>query len=331
MTMQGKERKIITPVQYNHSMRRVILICVFFAAGCVPNKTIASPTPKGIQIYETVTPGPSAAQPTGLMESAQGVLPSSTPSTYIVRSGDTLGQIAEKFNIDLDALQTANPAVNPNGMRVGETLMIPAPQNTAAGESTPTPVPFSVEQIACHATANGGLWCFVLAHNDLPDLMEDVTVQVTLIDRTGQPISSQTALLPLNILQPSQSLPLSVFFAPQVPAGVSPQVQILTAIRLAPNDQRYLPATVQNTQVQVDVSGLNAQVSGQVTLPAGSKPAGKTWVAAVAYDGTGNVAGVRRWESNAGPAAGRSLPFAFMVSSVAGKIERVEFAVEARP
>jgi len=51
----------------------------------------------------------------------------------------------------------------------------------------------------------------------------------------------------------------------------------------------------------------------------------------VAYDESGNVIGVRRWESTAGLPAGGGLPFAFMVSSVAGKIARVEFAVEARP
>jgi hypothetical protein len=72
-------------------------------------------------------------------------------------------------------------------------------------------------------------------------------------------------------------------------------------------------------------------VNGQVYLPPESKPASQVWVAAVAYDYTGRVIGVRRWELNAALEAGNSLPFAFMISSVVGEIDRVEFAVEARP
>jgi hypothetical protein len=135
----------------------------------------------------------------------------------------------------------------------------------------------------------------------------------------------------LNILPPNTSLPLITFFAPNIPADVKPQAQILTAIRLLPNDVRYLPATVQNTLVQIDSSGRSAQVNGGVYLPPESKAASQVWVAAVAYDHAGLVVGVRRWESNVALEAGNSLPFAFMISSVAGEIDRVEFAIEARP
>ncbi len=108
-------------------------------------------------------------------------------------------------------------------------------------------------------------------------------------------------------------------------------MQILTAIRLLPGDERYLPATIRNSLAEVDWSGFNAQLNGQVYLPPGSKPANEVWVVAVAYDAAGNVVGLRRWESSAGIQPGGSIPFAFMVSSVAGSIERVDFAVEARP
>jgi hypothetical protein len=175
------------------------------------------------------------------------------------------------------------------------------------------------------------LWCFVLIHNDGSEFIEDVTAQMTLMGSDGKAVASQTALLPLDIVPPGQSLPLSAFFRPNVPADVEPQVQILTAIRLLPGDPRYLPAVIQNSLVQVAWSGLSAQVTGEVFLPATSTGASTVWVAAIAYDGAGKVVGVRRWESNTGSEAGAHLPFAFMISSVASKIERVEFAVEARP
>ncbi len=301
------------------------------SVACVPIAATSTPAAKNLQSYGTVTPSSTSAQPGGLIKSADSVLPSPTPFAYTIKAGDTLGQIAEKFNVELDSLLAVNPDVNPNGMRVGETLKIPSNQKNTTGESTPTPAPFSVQEISCHRTADGGLWCFVLAHNDSLDTMENVTAQVTLIDSGGQSVGSQTALLPLNILPPNQSLPLSVFFTPGLPSNVHPQVQVLTAIRLVPDDPRYLPARIQNTQVQVDWLGLSAQVSGQVILPSASKPASKVWVAAVVYDGAGHVAGLRRWESGGGLPAGDSLPFSFIVSSISGKIERAEFAVEARP
>ncbi len=312
-------------------MRRLVLICILIMAACVPQGTGATTAPKELRPYQTITPSASPATPPGLVVTLETPMPSPTPFVYKVKSGDTLSQIAEKFNVSLDALLEVNPQIDPNGMSVGATLKIPSsPQNTT-GEATPTPVPFPVEQIACHPTVDRSLWCFVLVHNDTPDLMENITAQVTLLDAKGQSLASQMALLPLDILPPNESLPLSVFFAPEVPSDAKPQVQILTAMRLLPGDERYLPATVQNSLVQVDWSGLSAQVNGQVHLPTDSKPASEVWVAAVVYDGAGDVVGLRRWELPSGMQPGTSLPFSFLVSSIAGQIERVDFSVEARP
>jgi len=240
-----------------------------------------------------------------------------------------MSHIAEKFGISLDDLLAANPEISSNAMSVGTTLKIPSDPSNPSGEPTPTPAPFTIQQIECHPTADGGMWCFVLAHNDFPDFIENVSAQVSLVDANGKVLGSQTALLPLNILPPNTSLPLAVYF-PNVPTDAKPQVQILTAIKLLPNDARYLPATINNTLVQVNASGRSAQVSGQVLLH-GDKAASQVWVTGTAYDEAGGVVGVRRWESKAGMSADGSLPFEFMLSSVGGKIAHVEFAVEARP
>src|SRR6185436_19684140 len=141
---------------------------------------------------------------------------------------------------------------------------------------------------------------------DFSDFMENLSAQVTLVDADHTTIASQTALLPLNILAPGASLPLAVFFPPDIPADAKPQVQVLTAIRLLPNDERYLPATVNNTLVQVNSDGHSAQVSGLVLLPNQSSDASQVWVAATAYDDMGTVIGVRKWESSAALSAGAS-------------------------
>jgi murein DD-endopeptidase MepM/ murein hydrolase activator NlpD len=54
--------------------------------------------------------------------------PSPTPANepvYIIQSGDTLWSIANRFNITVDDLTTANPDVDPTLLAVGQKLVIP--------------------------------------------------------------------------------------------------------------------------------------------------------------------------------------------------------------
>lgn len=257
-------------------------------------------------------------------------LPSPTPFTYTVQAGDTMGGIALKFGVSMEDLQAANPQVSPNTMSIGQVLKIPSDPANPSGEPTPTPVPFDIEQIHCYPGMDQGMWCLVLARNPGSDFIENISAQVTLVDAAGTWLASQPALLPLNILPPDSALPLSVYFPPVVPSGAKPQVQVLTAIRLLSGDPRYLPASAGDVLVQVNWNGLSARLSGVVRLPSESKAAASVWVAATAYDEPGQVVGVRRWEGG-GLQPGESLPFSMLVSSLAGPIERVEIAVEARP
>ncbi len=311
-------------------MRKLLVLGLLLATACSPLESPPTSSPREPLPYQTVTPSVTAG-PTGLIEFAETPLPSPTPFDYTIKAGDTLGGIADHFNVSLDALMAANPGVSPNAMSIGQAIKIPSTPKNVKGQGTPTPAPFVVQQIACHPAGDQQLWCFALAYNDSDEPMEDVTAQVTLFDAEGSSRGSQIAMLPLNILPAHQALPLSAVFPGVTTSGLRPQVQVVTAIRLTPNDPRYLPASVQNTQVQVDWSGLSAQASGQILLPGDSKAAASVWVAAVAYDGDGRVVGVKRWESAGGLQPGSSLPFSMFVSSVAGDIERVDFAVEARP
>jgi len=308
---------------------------IFLLTACVPQQTQSAPSSVDLIPFFTSTQGATA--PAGTMQTPAGLvtaetpLPSPTPFTYTVQRGDTISSIALKFGVSMDDLQAANPEISPNAMSVGQVLKIPGNPESPSGEPTPTPVPFTVQQIECYPTADKGMWCFVLIHNDFSDFMENVSAQVTLVDSNNTTIATQTALLPLNILPPNTSLPLTVFFSPEIPFDVKPQVQVLTAIRLLSNDERYLPATINNTLVQINADGRSARVSGMVLIPGDAKAASQVWVVGTAYDEAGRVVGVRRWESNAGLSAGGNLPFEFMVSSIGGEIARVEFAVEARP
>jgi LysM repeat protein len=328
---------------YNLLMRSVqllafgILLSTFFLflSSCTPQRI--NPTPLSSTLIPFLTSSRSPASsaetfqaPVGLV-TAETPLPSLTPFTYTVQRGDTLGSVALTAGVSIDDLQAANPEISPNEMAVGQVLKIPINPENASGEPTPTPVPFTIQQIECYPTADKGMWCFVLAHNDFSDFIENLSAQVTLVDASGTTIASQTALSPLNILPPNTSLPLSVFFPPEIPLDAKPRIQILTAIRLLPHDERYLPATINNTVAQVNEDGRSARLSGQVLLPGQARAARQIWVAGTAYDEAGHVVGVRRWESGADLSPGGNLPFEFMISSAGGKIAQVEFAVEARP
>jgi LysM repeat protein len=310
-------------------MTRRLFIILFLLTACAPQPESSTPKPVELIPYLTATQAAPQMTPVSLV-AAETPLPSPTPFTYTVGQGETIGSIALKFGVSIDDLIVANPEVSPNIMSIGTVLKIPSNPDNPSGEPTPTPVPFSVEQIECYPTSNKGLWCFVLAHNDYSDFIENVSAQVTLVDSSETVLASQTAMLLLNILPPNTSLPLAVYFPPDIPYDAAPQVQILTSIRLLPNDSRYLPATVSNTLVQINSDGHFANITGEVRLPAESNAATQVWVAAVAYDESGRVVGVKRWEGG-GIQPGGSLIFEMTVSSLGGRVTRVEFAVEARP
>jgi LysM repeat protein len=314
-------------------MRRFFFIFVLLSACAPQQQTQIVPSHSQLTPFQTSTASPTveaARTPEGLV-AAETPLPSLTPFTYTVKTGDSISSIALQFGVSMDDLQAANPDISPNAMSVGQVIRIPSNPENPSGEPTPTPVPFTVEQIECYPTTDRGMWCFVLVHNDFHDFMENVSAQVTLVDTNNAVLASQTALLPLNILPPNSSLPLTVFFPPDVSIDARPRVQLLTAIRLLPGDERYLPAVISNTLVQVNADGRSARVNGQVLLPEGVSNASQVWVAATAYNEAGRVVGVRRWEWDDGLAAGGRLPFEFLLSSIQGTIAHVEFAVEARP
>ena len=211
-------------------------------------------------------------------------------------------------------------------MSVGATLLIPDKSTTLTTASTLTPVPAPVTQTVCHPTADNGLWCFALIQNNTPDILENVSAQITLLDENNNALASQTAFMPLDIVPPNESLPVYVFF-PNTPASSNIQVQMLSAMQSSAS--RYLPATLNNTVAQIDWNGLTAQLSGQVSLPAESTAATQVWVAAVAYDKDGRVVGIKRWEGGAIQPGG-SIPFSFLVSSLGSAIDAVKFVVQAK-
>ncbi|WP_444881609.1 LysM peptidoglycan-binding domain-containing protein [Hyalangium versicolor] len=63
------------------------------------------------------------------------------PATYRVRAGDTLFAIAQRHNVDLDALVSANGIQNPDLIRVGQVLTLPVAAGVVQGKPRVEPAP----------------------------------------------------------------------------------------------------------------------------------------------------------------------------------------------
>lgn len=89
----------------------------------VPFQTpLPAPAP---QTAQGSAPGHSA--PTGPIATVPTRPPSGTPRTHTVSAGETPIAIARKYSIHLDALMAANPNLDARHMKIGQTLVIPAP------------------------------------------------------------------------------------------------------------------------------------------------------------------------------------------------------------
>lgn len=64
--------------------------------------------------------------------------PTITPTVYVVQPGDTLGSIALKYDVSVEAIMQANGLADPNTLSVGQSLVIPV-----GGQLAPTPTPQS--------------------------------------------------------------------------------------------------------------------------------------------------------------------------------------------
>jgi murein DD-endopeptidase MepM/ murein hydrolase activator NlpD len=284
--------------------------------------TQATPVP-----FHTAT---STQTPAVLAGPTQIIIPP-TPTivTYTVVQGDTLSSIAQHAGVSLEALLAANPGVSPAALSVGTKLVIPA-GNSAPVEPTPTPALLPVRQARCWPEATGGLWCLALVQNDYPETLENLSARFALLDTNGQEITSQIVYGLLDILPSGKSMPLAAHFAAPVQAGAGVRVQVVTAIRLLQGDTRYLPVNLENTLASVEASGRTAKISGRILLT-GNGTANTLWVLASAYDQSGNVVGVRRWESTAALTVNSPVAFDFQIASLGPEIARVEFLAEARP
>jgi hypothetical protein len=208
------------------------------------------------------------------------------------------------------------------------TLTIPVEGVAAAGQPTPTPVPVSVRPPVCYPLGSGQWQCLSLLRNEQSASIENIIVQAVLPLEDGS-TETVTTVPPLNLLPGGEETAVAVIF--DSPAEFTPQVTVLSAIHVLSETERYLPAALQEQEIAIGPGGLQAEVAGVLSLPAGQPDAETVWLAAFAYDEHGKIVGFRKWAAEDALPAGGQVNFRFSVYSLGPSIAQVRLGVEARP
>jgi len=91
-----------------------------------PQPPGTSPNPDDISTGTVTNPGPTTSQSDTTTHAKPPVAkPAKSNRTHVVVAGETFASIARKQHVNLNALQAANPGVNPKKIRAGQTLNLP--------------------------------------------------------------------------------------------------------------------------------------------------------------------------------------------------------------
>jgi LysM repeat protein len=331
-----------------HTPTPLITLIPFFTA--TPEETLSSTASAKLDAIPSFTP---TAIPS----------PTPTPYTYKVKKGDTLLGIALRYGLTLEALQAANPKVNPNFLSVGTLLVIPVTQarNFPSATPSPTSLPLSISPPHCFPLESAGAWCVAQVSNDQRYAVDNLQVWFSLVDSAGT-VLTRTQVTPLlDWIPGGESLPILAYFPgdslPSKPQGITARAALSDANPVPAVGGRYLPLQAQVNQVQISPDGLQAVLQGQIdypqpftpgaaggtaqpdgtaspalqpTLPPEQLKANLIWVLAVAYDSQGQVVGARRWQADKGLKPTGSMPFTVTVYSLGPPIDRAAVILEAR-
>lgn len=102
-----------------------------------PSVTVTLTITATVELTATATLTPTAeATPTPEATPEPTATPATT--TYAVQEGDTLIAIAQRFGVTVEAIQAANPGVTPEGLQIGQLLVIPRSDGAPTAPPPPT-------------------------------------------------------------------------------------------------------------------------------------------------------------------------------------------------
>lgn len=216
-------------------------------------QNVVTPTPKARGPTPTTNPAPT--------QTANNSTDNGDNETYIVRSGDTLANIAAQFGVTLAELQRVNNITNPNLLNVGQRLIIPkvtagSPSTLPDTISLDPPVVVQGKTIVLHvAAANvsevlgkfdqqllrfnriGDDWVALIGISRCANYIGNYPVNLTLHDNLGNPKQVQFTLRVNTGTFGLQDLTLT----PQMSALLDPAIENAENAQVAQTVSPYTP------------------------------------------------------------------------------------------
>jgi LysM repeat protein len=260
--------------------------------------------------------------------------PSPTPFSHIVRANETLLSIASRYGLTLDALQAANPGINPRLLSIGQTLVIPGPEGTPdpLAAAVATPVPLSLSGVRCFRLVTGTTSCLLAARSPATrPPIEGMVALVTLLDGSGKPVATQPAYPVLNRLEPGGTVVLVADFPSEVDSWIQAEAGLDTAFEADPTDERFVDVVVTRATQDPASDRRSWRVAGEARL-AGAPASGgaRVTLVLVALDSAGEVAGYAVWEPDTPLSASEGTPFDITVYSLGPEIAETILLTEAQ-
>jgi LysM repeat protein len=312
-----------------------LLVCliIFFSACSTPEEV--QPVIPTTTLFPYVKISPTAietfALPTITAMPTSG--PTPTPFVHIVQKDDTLLGIAIRYGVSLDDLLAANPGINPRILSIDQKIIIPGSvgDEEAGFIPTATPVPMDLSAVSCFPTSLDRLWCISTLRNEGESPLEGVSVIITLLDDRGQPIASQIAFNPLNLVPVGGIVPLAVSFSSPAPSFAYAVVTPLSAFPALMVEDRYLEMEINLELDERGGDGRSCRVVGTVELDDESTESGSGSVSilAVAVDEEDHAIGYRLWEGDLTNLSQDPIHFDIQVFSLGPLIDHVEILAEA--
>ncbi|MBN1218055.1 MAG: LysM peptidoglycan-binding domain-containing protein [Anaerolineae bacterium] len=280
------------------------LIGLILLAGC---GQVLTPSPQAIPKVQQIVPSPVAVTPAHTPQSTSTPRPatprstptptvSPTPVIYVVQSGDTLLDIAIRFERTTEAIQEANGIIDPRFLQIGQELIIPPPQDSPDNPPTPTstPPPLLVEAVNFQQTQQGTLWCLGQVSNPGSDSLSEVVVEAALYDEGGVLLAREAAFTQLDVVRPEQAVPFAILFDTPPRSFAQYQVMAVSGVPVSEQARYYFDLEafdLHGSQVDIATYRLDGQLRNGGPLDAEA-----IRLVAVVYDEAGRVLAQRQAE-----------------------------------
>lgn len=260
-------------------------------ASAAPQITL---TVLGLVTTETATPPPGISAGVAMQPTPP---PTPTPHVYEVRENDTLLDIALRFDVEMDALELANPDLDPRVLQIGQTIIIPSDHGIPIlGISSAPPPPLPISPPMCYPMVTDALLCLGLVENNQTDPVAYLQVAVQITGQQGNVLGEQTVTVEQSYIPPGKVAPYRALFTgiePEAVAGVVGAVVTGTIV----DDLNDQFVTLQLSNVESRIEENRYLMSVEIANPAEVTAAPPRLVVTL-VDGNGIVRGYRVWQGD---------------------------------